>query len=217
MSRYIVCEHEQGSELWLQDRVGKVTGSRAADMLSKTAKGVWSAKRADYMFELAVEKLTNQATEIPYVTKEMKWGTEQEPFARMAYEETTGNLVNESGFFYLPDMDAGCSVDGLFEDHMGVGVLESKSPKSTTHIRYLEAGVVPEEYKPQCLHNLWITGADFVDFVSFDPRFPEALQLMIVRWTPTSEEIEEHAKAVVEFIGERDQLIEKLYRLAQDR
>jgi hypothetical protein len=135
MNRYILSPHEQGSDGWLLDRCGRATGSRAADMLAKTAKGEWAAKRADYKFELAIEVLTRMPQGSDYVSKEMQWGIDQEPFARMAYEEKSGNVAIESGFMYLPDVDAGCSVDGLFVEDGRRGVLETKCPKSTTHIR----------------------------------------------------------------------------------
>ena len=214
MNRYILSPHEQGSTEWLLDRCGKVTGSRAADMLAKTAKKEWSTKRADYKFELAIEVLTGMPAAIEYVSKEMQWGIDQEPFARMAYEEKSGNVAIESGFMYLPDLDSGCSVDGLFVEDGRTGVLEAKCPKSTTHIRYLEAGVVPDQYRPQCLHNIWVTGAAFADFVSFDPRFPEDLQLFVCRYTPTDEELADHEKAVLQFLAERDELVAQLKRLA---
>ena len=214
MNRYILSPHEQGSDGWLLDRCGKVTGSKAFDMLAKTAKKEWSAKRADYKFELAIEVLTGMPAAIEYVSKEMQWGIDQEPFARMAYEEKSGNVAIQSGFMYLPDVDAGCSVDGLFVEDGRTGVLEAKCPKSTTHIRYLEAGVVPDQYRPQCLHNVWVTGAAFADFVSFDPRFPEDLQLFICRYTPTAEELADHEKAVLQFLAERDDLVAQLKRLA---
>jgi hypothetical protein len=33
---------------------------------------------------------------------------------------------------------------------------------------------VPSDYLGQITHNLWITGAQWCDFVSFDDRFPPA-------------------------------------------
>ena len=60
-----------------------------------------------------------------YISKEMQWGTDQEPFARMAYEAATGIVVREAGFVYLPDLAAGCSVDGFIGDN---GIFEAKCP-----------------------------------------------------------------------------------------
>ena len=44
---------EQGSDAWLQLRLGKVTASRVADVLAKTKTGP-SASRANYLIELAI-------------------------------------------------------------------------------------------------------------------------------------------------------------------
>lgn len=115
---------------------------------------------------------------------------------------------------YLPDVDVGCSVDGFFEEDGRTGVLEIKAPKSTNHIKYLQGQVVPDQYRPQCLHNIWVTGAEFADFVSFDPRFPEDLQLFVCRYTPTAAELADHERAVLQFLAERDELVAQLKRLA---
>ena len=87
-------------------------------------------------------------------------------------------------------------------------------PKSTTHIRYLEAGTLPDQYRPQCLHNVWVTGAEFADFVSFDPRFPEELQLFVCRFTPTAKELADHERPFSSFWPRRDELVAQLKRLA---
>jgi len=213
MSRYILSPHAQGTSEWLKDRAGKVTGSRAADMLAKTAKGEWSAKRRDYCLELAVERLTGQPEPQGFVSREMQHGIDQEPFARMHYEEATGNLVKESGFMYLPDLPVGCSVDGLFDEDGKTGLWEAKCPKSTTHIKYLEAQALPPEYKPQVLHNLWVTGAEFADFVSFDPRLPESVRLFIVRYVPTADELAEHEAEVMAFLTEVEQTVSRILAL----
>ena len=213
MSRYILSPHEQGTDAWKLARCGRVTGSRVAAMLATTAKG-WSTKRGDYLMELAVEKLTGEPAADVFVAQEMQHGIDNEPLARMAYEQVSGNIALESGFMYLPDVDVGCSVDGFFEEDGRTGVLEIKAPKSTNHIKYLQGQVVPDQYRPQCLHNVWVTGAEFADFVSFDPRFPEDLQLFVCRYTPTAEELAAHEKAVLQFLAERDELVAQLKRLA---
>lgn len=215
MSRYILSPHPQGTQGWLDDRAGKVTGSRAADMLAKTAKGEWSAKRKDYCFELAVERLTSEPAPSGFVSREMQWGIDQEPFARLEYEMETGNLVKESGFMYLPDLPVGCSVDGLFDEDGRIGLFESKCPKSTTHVKYLEAQELPAEYKPQVLHNCWVTGAEFADFVSFDPRMPESVRLFCIRYVPTADELGEHEAAVMAFLAEVDQTIARITALGK--
>ncbi len=196
--RYVLSTHAQGSPEWKADRAGKATGSRAADILA-TIKTGEAASRRDYRTQLVIERLIGAPAESGFINKEMMWGTEQEPFARMAYEAVTGNVVQEAGFAYLPDLPAGCSVDGFMD---GGGLLEIKCPKSSTHIEYLRGKVPPPAYVPQMLHNMWVTGQPFADFVSFDPRLPPKLQLFVVRFTPTPEAITAHETAVFKFLRE---------------
>lgn len=209
----IVCPHPQGTAEWLADRAGRATGSRAKDILAKIKTGEAAARR-NYRVQLATERLTGKPQESCFVSKEMQWGTDQEPFARMAYESATGNLVTEMGFIYLPDLMAGCSVDGLIEEGARTGVFEAKCPISATHVEYLVAGKLPSEYKPQILHNVYVTGADFADFVSYDPRMPEKLQLFKVRWERDESEIKEYETELLDFLGGVDRVHMSLSELA---
>jgi predicted phage-related endonuclease len=177
VSRYLLSEHAQGTPEWRQVRAGRATGSRAGDILAKIKTGEAAARR-DYRVQLVTERLTGAPQEEGFVSKDMQWGTEQEPYARLAYEDLTGEFVEEAGFAYLPDLPAGCSVDGFIGES---GILEAKCPKSATHIKYVMAARLPPEYVAQVTHNLWITGRAFADFVSFDPRMPVELQLFHVR------------------------------------
>lgn len=197
--RVIQCE--QGSDVWLKAREGKQTASRMADVLNykmpsaaaaKQAefalvrdavaagvKGDESEARANYRVELIAERLTGLACDF-YVSPEMKWGTEQEPFARAAYEITTGNFLDQVGFVLHPTLDyLGASPDGIYGRHGGA---EFKCPKSTTHLKWMMAGVVPEEHIPQMDAEMLCCEIDWIDFVSFDPRMiDENLKLFICR------------------------------------
>lgn len=110
--RYILSEHPQGSPEWRAARAGKATASRAKDILAKIKSGEAAARR-DYRVQLVTERLIGAPAEDGYVSKEMQHGVENEPFARMAYEAATGNIVQEAGFAHLTDIAAGCSVDGI--------------------------------------------------------------------------------------------------------
>ncbi len=207
---YQVSPHEQGSAEWKSDRCGLATGSAIAALFAKTAAGKPAAARADYCIQLVLERLTGAPAESDYINKEMEWGTAQEPFSRMAYETATGLMVEEAGFCYLTHIKAGCSVDGFVTDAGRNGIWESKSPKSKTHLGYLEAGTVPPQYVPQIEHNMWVTGAQFCDFQSYDPRFPEKLQRFCVRMERNESRITAHAAAVKVFLDEVDQLEQQL-------
>jgi predicted phage-related endonuclease len=207
MSRYQLSTAAQGTDEWRAARAGKATGSRADCILARLKSGGEGAERRNYRVQLVTERLTGQPQEDGFVSKDMQWGTEQEPFARMAYEATTGAIVREAGFAYMPDVPAGCSVDGFIDDDTdGLGILELKCPKSATHITYMREAKLPSAYEPQVMHTLWVTGAAFCDFGSFDPRLPEKLQLFTVRVMRNELDIEGYEKSLMKFLAEVDDL-----------
>jgi predicted phage-related endonuclease len=209
----IFSEHAQGTPEWKVDRAGRATGSRAKDILAKIKSGEAAARR-NYRTQLVIERLTGEPVESGFVSKEMQWGTDQEPFARMAFEAATGLLVEQVGFIYPPDRMIGCSLDGLIRDRKQIGIWEAKCPTSATHIEYLTEKRIPPEYKPQILHNVLVTGADFADFTSFDPRMPKKLQLFTVRWQRNEDEIKAYEAELMAFLKEVDSLHTDLARLA---
>lgn len=200
MSRFILDVAPQGSPEWRAVRAGKATGSKADAILAKIKSGEAAARR-DYRMQLVAERLTGAPAEDGFISKEMQWGTEQEPFARAAYEAETGDIVEQAGFAYLPDIAAGCSVDGFLADG---GILECKCPKTATHVAYLQAARLPPDYVPQVTHNAWVTGAPYTKFVSFDPRLPEKLQLLIVHVERSELDIAGHEREVLQFLKEVD-------------
>ena len=210
MRPYLINSAPQGTSDWLSARAGKATGSRAKDILAKIKSGEAAARR-NYRVQLVTERLTGSPQESGFVNDAMKWGTEQEPHARRAYEAHTGYIVTEAGFIYLEDVMTGCSVDGLIG---GDGMAEYKCPNSSTHIEWLLAGVLPSEHKPQILHNLWVTGREWCDFASFDPRLPENLQLFVVRYERIEDEIKAHEAEILQFLSEVDALENRLRKIA---
>jgi hypothetical protein len=191
----------QGSPEWLLARAGRVTGSRAKDVLASIKSGEAAARR-DYRIELVTERLTGQPIDEGFVSKDMQRGTELEPEVFAAYEAETGMLVRRTGFIEIDNLMVGCSLDGDVDNL--AGIIEIKCPKSATHFRYLSNDKAPAEHRAQMLHNTWVTGAAWCDFVSYDPRFPEGLRLVIRRVTFALEEIAAYSDAVTAFLAEVD-------------
>jgi putative phage-type endonuclease len=199
----------QGSPEWFAERCGKVTASRISDVIAKVKAGE-AAGRINYRAQLVAERLTGKPAE-SFSNPAMQWGTDTEPYARMAYEAHTGNFVKEVGFITHPTIEgAGASPDGLAEE----GLVEIKCPNTATHIDYFLAGVAPEKYKPQMAWQCACTGREWVDFVSYDPRLPENMQLLVTRYTPEPEYIKTLEQEVIKFLGEVESLIEQLNRKA---
>lgn len=169
MSRnFTVIDADQRTPAWYQARAGRVTGSRAADMLA-TIKSGEAAARRDYRLQLVTERLTGAPQDDGFVSKEMQRGIDCEPLAFAAYEALTGQMVQRSGFVAHTELLAGCSLDGHVGDFEGI--VELKCPKSSTHLGYIKSGKVPAAYLAQITHNLWVTGAEWCDFLSWDDRF----------------------------------------------
>lgn len=167
----------QGSDEWLNARVGKITASRIADLMAKTKTG-WGASRANYAAELLCERLTGNRGE-RFTNAAMQWGTDQEPFARQAYSERFGVDVYEVGFIDHPELPmSGASPDGFVGE---AGLVEIKCPMTATHLDTLLRGSVPEKYMLQMQFQMACAGREWCDFVSFDPRLPEAMQLFVER------------------------------------
>jgi predicted phage-related endonuclease len=169
----------QRTEEWRQDRAGKFTGSRFEAVVARNKRTGEPLKAYhDLLLDLATERFTGQPIEGP-TGLALAWGTDVEPFALEAYQLDTGNEVTESGFIVHPDFDfVGCSPDGLIGDKGG---LELKSPKSPrVHLERFLDKKVPEEYVPQVQGCMWVTGREWWDFVSFDPRMPASHQILII-------------------------------------
>jgi len=196
---FTVVEADQRSPEWFTARLGRLTGSRAADMLAVIKTGEAAARR-DLRTQLVCERLTQTLQEDPFINAAMQRGIDCEPFAFAAYESLTGNLAVRTGFLSHNELMVGCSLDG----HIGHfdGILELKCPKSATHLAYLRSGKVPSAYLPQITHNLWVSGAAWCDFLSFDDRFPPHLQTFLVRVERNEQEIAAYALAASLFLSE---------------
>ena len=190
----------QGSPEWFAARCGKVTASRVSDVVARTKTG-WGASRANYMAELVAERLTGAVAE-GYTSPAMQWGTDTEAEARRAYEFYRDVDVVAAGFILHPRIgQSGASPDGLVSDD---GLVEIKCPNTATHIDTLLSATVPQKYATQMQWQMACTGREWCDFVSFDPRMPEAMRLFVKRVQRDGEAIAELEKLVTAFLEELD-------------
>ncbi len=205
----IVITCDQRSDQWFAARLGCLTGSVAGKMLA-TIKSGEAADRRNLRIKLALERVTGKPIDDGkgFVSEAMKAGTEREPDAVRRYEVLTGNIVTFSGFLKHDTLPAGCSVDGHVGEH---GLLEVKAPQPPAHYEYLTAGKLPPQYLAQVLHNLWITGAAWCDWMSYQPDFPEHLQTVLVRVERNDDQIAEYAAKAMAFLKEV-QLVEDSLR-----
>jgi putative phage-type endonuclease len=198
---------------WYAARIGKATASRFRDAIATLKSGAPAQAQRDYLTELVVERLTQQPIQ-RFQNAAMTWGTEQEPAARTAYERVTGTSVEETGFVAHDVLLAGCSPDGLVDWD---GLIEIKCPySSANHIETLLNGM-PDEHRAQVQGQMWITGRQWCDFVSYDPRMPAELQLHVQRIQRDPSFIADLEAKVTSFLQQVGTQVEALRRLAESK
>ena len=178
---------EQRSEMWHEARLGRLTASSFAKMMSGTS----TIGYKDLVSQIAAEIATGEV-EDSYQSDDMLRGIELEPEAAEVYGETI-----ESGFI-IPDEDdplhkwIGCSIDRWIRP----GILEIKCPKLKTHWQYIQKGVLPSIYKAQVQGQLFITGAPYCDFMSYYP----GVKNFIIRVFPDPEMHAQLKQRIIETI-----------------
>lgn len=201
----------QGSEAWKLLKVGKVSASRMADLLAKTKSGA-SASRAKYMAQLLCERMTGQPTEF-FTTAAMQRGTEIEPVARAAYEAENLTSVEQVAWVEHPTIPmAGCSPDGLVGEH---GLIEIKCKEIHNHLDSILNDKIDPDHQTQMMWQMACTGRQWCDYVCFDDRAPEGLQLFVKRLERNDELIQKMEDEVRTFLKDLESMIQKLNEIKE--
>lgn len=175
----------QGSPEWLESRRGVITASQFRVCRDKTKKGEYSSAAMLYAMDTARERVGGIAPGV-FVNAAMRTGTEQEPFARAAYEARYGVLVDEAGFITTDDRRFGVSVDGKVGD---MGAVEIKTLVSSEAIfTAMVAGDV-SKYRDQCLGAMWILRLRWVDVCLWAPDLADN-PLRVIRINRDEDEIQ---------------------------
>lgn len=187
----------QGTPEYFLARVGSLGGSGVDDATAETKSGP-AASVAAIMTRLILESITGNPTET-FVTMPMKIGIAREGDARIGYEFITGATVEQVGLFRHPRIPrTHASPDGLIVGTKGG--IEIKCPSAHTHLEYLMSEKIPGKYQKQMIWQAACCGLEFVDFVSFNPEFPEDGKFFIQRFNVTPEMVAELEAKVEKFI-----------------
>lgn len=199
----IESQHAQGTDEWLKERLGVLTGSCAYKAFKAGRGGNgWAATRQSYLMDLVAEVMTGES---PFATsRAIEWGNDHESMARDAYEAATFNVAVEAGLCFKDELKrCGASPDGFVGAD---GLIEIKCPYTTVvHLDTVINGTIKPEYIEQMQFQMWVTGRKWCDFVSFDPRMKEK-KIHIIR----IEAEKDYTKLVEDFIAELDELLSKV-------
>lgn len=177
----------------MSDRPATISPSQLNPLMAKSGLGSGAETFAD---KLIMRMLGVELDE--YTDYNMRWGNENEPNAIAAYEAKTMNGVAEKQRIYHPEYPfVSGEPDGLLlgED----GIIEVKCPKCKWHLANLRNGEQISKYYNQIQGYLWITGRQWADFVSYDPRFPKEMRLAIHRVERDQETIDLIEERSIEF------------------
>jgi hypothetical protein len=166
---------EQNEDAWYALRAGKLTSSNLGKVMANYGKAFGEPAKK-LAVQIAIEQITGNPISSDYSNAHMERGHEQEPIARMMYEDETFSTVSNGGFYGSDTL--GCSPDGLVFDE---GVIEIKSVIEGVHFANVKRQNVDPAYKWQCIGNLKLTGRDWLDFVSYCSTYPPDNQLFIYR------------------------------------
>lgn len=211
MRNFTVLDLEQRTEAWASARLGRVTASRAGDMLAKTSSG-WAASRDKLLWQLVLERLTNRPQESGFVSAAMQRGQDLEPQAVAGYEALTGHLVRTCGFLKHDDLMAGASLDGYLGDFQVLVSIKCREAKA--HAEHLLTGAIPKSAREQMRHELWLTGATDHHYVSWNPDFPEPLQLRVHVLKAKDLDIPGYNVEILKFLAEVEKAEAKLRQVA---
>lgn len=166
---------EQNTEEWFDLRCGKATASNFGCFMANEGKAFGEpAKR--YAVQVALERVNKNRIGDNYTNEHMERGKEQEPVARMMYEDEYFCDVTNGGFF---DHDTyGDSPDGLVNHN---GAIEIKCVTPAVHYATLKRNSFDPSYTWQLIGHLDCTGRDWVDFISYCSDFPTEKQLLVFR------------------------------------
>lgn len=164
----------QNTDEWFQMRCGKLTSSKLGTIMANYGKAFGEPAKK-YAVNIAIEQITGNPIASTFTNDHMQRGHDQEPIARMLYEDETFSEVTNGGFWESEFI--GCSPDGMVDD----GAIEIKSVIASVHYANVKRGNVDPAYRWQCIGNLKFTDRDWLDFISYCEEFPEGMRLFTYR------------------------------------
>ena len=194
----------QNSPEWYAARLGIPTASRFKDVIAK-GQGL---TRRKYLYTLAGERLTGEPAE-SYSNEAMERGhaleaeaRERYAFQRDAEPQLVGFMRRKVGEHWI-----GASPDALLGDD---GLLEIKTKAPHLQLECLDGGRLPPDHVAQVQGQLWVSGRQWADFVSYWPKLP----LFVIRVERDDAYIATLSAEVMAFCEELEALTNKYRRAA---
>lgn len=189
-------EDKKKRDQWLKERSGNITASAISKLLTSkyavsdgdTAKMYLLDKVAEIITDAPLPEFGNAAT---------RHGNDTEPEALEAYQVRTKSKLTFPGF--IKKDGYGATPDGIVpkKGKTAKGCVQIKCPyEPRNHAKHLMLKTAADlktasvEYYSQIQMEMYVSGSEWCDWVSYDNRYPEPLNLHIVRVERDAEVIE---------------------------
>ena len=188
---------EQGTEEWHALRLGIITMSQAQCLLvdGKDKSGL-GAGAMTYMSELIGEQFTEMPAAF-FSSKVTERGHEDEPVAIQLYE--IQQQLEVEPVTIILNHGVGYSPDGLVGEP---GLIEVKSKAPKFQVDILESQEVPKEHIGQLQGGLWVSGREWIDFISYCRNMPLFIK-RVYRDEKVISKISERVKVFQDLMQER--------------
>lgn len=214
----------QRSPSWFRARLGHITGSQVADIMSggRTKGQDFSQTALSYLYKVAGERLLNPAliedddTFLDYIeqtsvtTRAMAWGQDMEEPAKelLLRQHPEWELSDVSSCKHDNINHFAASPDAIVYDREKLMTVEIKCPNVNTHIKYManikdNEGLFATEpkYYWQVMAEMSCTNADAAIFVSYNPWLTKPIHIVnIARDDEAIKKLEERVKLANEYI-----------------
>lgn len=200
MNDVLIFDCEQNSQEWFAARMGVPTASEFSTVMAKGRGGGDSVTRRKYMLTLAAQIITGEYVQTWAGNEHTERGHAMEEEARQFYAFQRDADPRRVGF--MRRGRAGASPDSTISDN---GLLEIKTKLPHLQLEVLEQDRLPPEHVAQVQGQLWVSGRDYCDFVSYWPKLP----LFVKRVERDDAYIATLAQAVADFNGELDAIVSK--------
>ena len=169
-SELIYHTDQQGTPEWLRTKLGKVSGTRAAPLLSdpKRGRGGLSVGCWTLIYKLCREIMDPPDVGTGYTGPDMERGNRLEPFAAIEYSRHEIVPLIEVGFIEVAGRLAGFSADRIIDERKGI---EIKCLQMEAHLAWLDDRTVPKDHLAQIQWAMYCAGYEEWDLVHFHPWF----------------------------------------------
>jgi len=163
----------QGTDEWLELRMGKLTASEMKKIITPVKLGISSDDESKKHCDDILGQRIDKSFRDSYINDDIERGHIDEKHARKLYGDEKGVKVDKCGFITNsgPWGILGYSPDGLVGDD---GLIEIKSKTITLqtklimdHVVGRSKDLIPNEYMMQCQAGLFISGRKWIDFISY--------------------------------------------------